>query len=81
MIKITEASVIVVNFGSRDSLLCLHRMMRMWVQLLCILIHLFQLPANWLDVFLYNELYPPQNDANKYVICNNYFISGIGSIP
>ena len=30
-------------------------------QLLCVLIHVFQLPANWLDVFLYNELYPPQN--------------------
>ena len=26
-------------------------------QLLCVLIH----AANWLDVFLYNELYPPQN--------------------
>ena len=52
----------------------------MWVQLLWVLMHVFQLPANWLDVFLYNELYPLQNDTNKYIICNNYFISGIGGI-
>ena len=41
----------------------------MWVQLL---LHVFQLPANWL-VLLYKESYPLQNDTNKYVIWNNYF--------
>ena len=47
--------------------------MRMWVQLLRVLMHVFQLPANWLDVLLYNELYPLRNDTNKYIICNNYY--------
>ena len=47
-----------------------------------ILIHVFQLPANWLNVFMYNELYPPRNDTNKYyyVICNNSSISSIRNL-
>ena len=60
------------EFWFKRFIICLHRVTRMWVQLLCALIHVFQLPANWLDVFLYNELYPPRNEANKYVICNNF---------
>ena len=57
------------EFWFKRFIICLHRVTRMWVQLLCVLMHVFQLPANWLDVFLYNKLCPPRNDANKYVIC------------
>ena len=56
------------EFWFKRFIICLHLMTHMWVLLLHILIHVFQLPANWLDVFLYNKLYPLQNDANKCII-------------
>ena len=69
------------EFWFKKFIICLHCVTRMWDQLLRILIPVFQLPANWLAVFLYKELYPQRHDANKYIICNNYFISSIGGIP